>query len=156
MDFSKFKTPDWLKVGGAAVFLIAGLFLDWAKIEMFGISESGNHVFSYPFRGVISMVLVIGIGVVTVLGLQGKSVGKVKWPLISVLATGIATILMLLLVILGPDESGVDLKPAFGLWLAFAATLASLAGSVMSFTAGGGNLKDLTDVNKIKDGFGQG
>jgi hypothetical protein len=42
------------------------------------------------------------------------------------------------------------------LWLAFAATLVSLAGSIMSFTAGGGNLKDLTDVNKIKDGFGQG
>lgn len=156
MDFSKFTTPDWLKVGGAAVFLVAGLFLDWAKIEMFGISESGNNVFSYPFRGVISMVLVVGIGVVTVLGLQGKSVGNVKWPLISVLATGIATILMLLLVILGPDESGFDLKPAFGLWLAFAATLVSLAGSIMSFTAGGGNLKDLTDVNKIKDGFGQG
>ncbi len=33
MDFSKFKTPDWLKVGGAAVFLIAGLFLDWAKLK---------------------------------------------------------------------------------------------------------------------------
>lgn len=156
MDFSKFKTTDWMKVGGAAVFLIAGIFLDWAKFEFLGVSTSGNHVFNYPFRGLISMVLVVGIGVVTLLGLQGKSVGKIKWPLISVLATGIATVLMLLLVILGPDDSGVDLKPAIGLWLALIATLVSLAGSVMSFTAGGGNLKDLTDVNKIKDGFGQG
>lgn len=156
MDFSKFKTTDWMKIGGAAVFLIAGLFLDWAKFELLGVSATGNHVFSYPFRGVISLVLVVGIGVVTVLGLQGKSVGNVKWPLISVLATGIATVLMLLLVILGPDDSGVDLKPAIGLWLALIATLVSLAGSVMAFTAGGGNLKDLTDVNKIKDGFGQG
>lgn len=156
MDFSKFKTTDWMKVGGAAVFLIAGIFLDWAKFEFLGVSTSGNHVFNYPFRGLISMVLVVGIGVVTMLGLQGKSVGKIKWPLISVLATGIATVLMVLLVILGPDDSGVDLKPAIGLWLALIATLVSLAGSVMSFTAGGGNLKDLTDVNKIKDGFGQG
>ena len=155
MDFSKFKTTDWMKVGGAAVFLIAGVFLDWAKFEFLGASTSGNHVFNYPFRGLISMVLVVGIGVVTLLGLQGKSVGKIKWPLISVLATGIATVLMLLLVILGPDDGGIDFKPAIGLWLSFIATVVSLAGSVMSFTAGGGNLKDLTDVNKIKDGFGQ-
>jgi hypothetical protein len=40
--------------------------------------------------------------------------------------------------------------------LSVIAGLVAAAGSVMSFTAGGGNLKDLTDVNKIKDGFGQG
>lgn len=155
MDFSKFKTSDWLKIGGAAVFLISGLFLDWAKIEFLGVSETGNSVFNYPFRGLVSMVLVVGIGVVSLLGLQGKQVGKVQWPLISVVATAVASILMLLLVIMGPDDSGFDFKPAIGLWLAFIATLAALAGSVMGFTAGGGNLKDLTDIDKIKRGLGQ-
>jgi hypothetical protein len=155
MDFSKLKTADWLKVGGAAGMLIFGFF-NWAKFEFMGISTSGNNVFSYPFRGIISWILVIGIGIVTLLGVQGKQVGKVQWPMVSVLATGIATILMLLLIILGPDESGVDLKPTIGLYLAFISTVVAFVGSIMAFTSGGGNLKDLTNVDKLKDSFGQG
>jgi hypothetical protein len=76
--------------------------------------------------------------------------------MVSVLATGIATILMLLLIILGPDESGVDLKPTIGLYLAFISTVVAFVGSIMAFTSGGGNLKDLTNVDKLKDSFGQG
>jgi len=154
MDFSKLKTTDWLKVGGAAGMLIFGFFA-WAKIEFMGISTTGNNVFDYPVRGIVSWVLVIGIGIITLLGVQGKQIGKVQWPMISVLATGLATVLMLLLVILGPDDSGVDLKPALGLWLAFISTVVAFVGSLMAFTGGGGNLKDLTDVNKLKDSFGQ-
>ncbi|MGA0877634.1 MAG: hypothetical protein ACO3SP_00800 [Ilumatobacteraceae bacterium] len=155
MDFSKLKTTDWLKIGGAAGMLIFGFF-DWAKIEFMGVSSTGNNVFDYPLRGMISWILVVGIGVVTLLGVQGKQVGKVQWPMVSVLATGVATILMLLLVLLGPDDSGVDLKPAIGLWLAFISTIVAFVGSLMAFTSGGGNLKDLTNVNKLKDGFGKG
>ncbi|MDA3012575.1 MAG: hypothetical protein O2801_08555, partial [Actinomycetota bacterium] len=56
--------------------------------------------------------------------------------------------------ITGPDKEGVDLDRAFGLWLSFLATIAVFAGSVMNLTESGGNLKDLTDVNKLKDSFG--
>jgi nucleoside recognition membrane protein YjiH len=154
MDFSKLKTADWLKIGGAAGMLIFGFF-DWAKYDFMGISTSGNNVFNYPVRGLISWILVIGVGVVTLLGSQGKKVGNVQWPIVSVLATSLATILMLLLIILGPDDSGLDFKPAIGLWLAFISTVVALAGSVMSFQSGGGNLKDLTDVEKLKKGFGK-
>jgi hypothetical protein len=154
MDFSKLKTADWLKVGGAAGMLIFG-FLDWAKFEFMGITSTGNSVFNYPVRGLISWILVIGVGVVTLLGTQGKKVGSVQWPIISVLATALATILMLLLIIMGPDESGVDFEPAIGLWLAFISTIVALVGSIMSFQSGGGNLKDLTDVEKLKKGFGK-
>lgn len=155
MDFSKLKTTDWLKVGGAIGMLIFGFF-NWAKFEFMGMSENLNNVFDYPFRGIISWILVVGIGVVTLLGVQGKQVGKVQWPMVSVLATGVATVLMLLLVLLGPDDSGVDLKPAIGLWLAFISTIVAFVGSLMAFTSGGGNLKDLTDVDKLKDSFGKG
>lgn len=156
MDFSKFKPADWLKVGGAAGFIIFGIFLHWAKIEFMGVSETGNNVFDYPVRGILSLLLVLLVGVITLLGHQGKSVGKVQWPIVNVLASAVATVLMLLLVIMGPDESGFDLKPAIGLYLSLIATIASLAGSVMAFQAGGGNLNDLKDINKLKDSFGQG
>ena len=154
MDFSKFKVSDWLKVGGAAGMLIFGFF-DWAKFEIMGLSSSGNSVFDYPIRGLISWVLVIGVGVVTLLAAQGKKIGNVQWPIVSVLATSVATILMLLLIALGPDDAGIDLRPAFGLWLSFFSTIVALAGSVMAFLEGGGNLKDLTDVEKLKRGFGK-
>lgn len=154
MDFSNLKTADWLKVGGAAGMLIFGFF-DWAKFDFMEISSSGNNVFNYPIRGLISWVLVIGVGVVTLLAAQGTKVGNVQWPIVSVVATGVATILMLLLVIMGPDDSGVDFKPAFGLWLSFISTVVSLAGAVLSFQDSGGNLKDLTDVEKLKKGFGK-
>jgi hypothetical protein len=63
---------------------------------------------------------------------------------------------MVLLMITGPDKEGVDLDRALGLWLSFLATIAVFAGSVMNLTESGGNLKDLTDVNKLKDSFGSG
>lgn len=154
MDFSKLKTADWLKVGGAAGMLIFGFF-HWAKFEFMGVTGTGNNVFDYPVRGLISWILVIGVGVVTLLGAQGKKVGNFQWPLVSVVATGVATVLMLLLVLLGPDDSGVDFKPAAGLWLSFVSTIVALVGSVMSFQSSGGNLKDLTDVEKLKKGFGK-
>jgi hypothetical protein len=154
MDLSKFKTPDWLKVGGALGFLIFGIFFDWAKISEFGFTVTGNNAFSYPLRGLISLILILVVGVTTFLAVQGKSVGKVQWPLVHVVASGISTLFVLLLVILGPDDDGFDLKPAIGLWLSLVAAVVVLAGSVMAFTGGGGNLKDLTDVNKLKGSFG--
>jgi EamA domain-containing membrane protein RarD len=108
-------------------------------------------VFDFEIRGLISWILVIGIGVVTLLNSQGKQLGKANWQVVSVLATGIATVLMLLLVVI----TGDNLKPALGMWLAFISTIVAFVGSLMAFTGGGGNLKDLTDVNKLKDSFGQ-
>ena len=32
MDFSKFKTPDWLMIGGGAGMLIFGFALDWTIV----------------------------------------------------------------------------------------------------------------------------
>ncbi|MFM7872890.1 MAG: hypothetical protein ACKPBG_14600, partial [Actinomycetota bacterium] len=69
MDFSKLKTTDWLKVGGAIGMLIFGFF-DWAKWDFSGLEEdffgldsvSVGSVFDFEIRGLISWILVIGIG----------------------------------------------------------------------------------------------
>ena len=37
--------------------------------------------------------------------------------------------------------------------MSFIGSAVALAGSALSFTAGGGDLKDLADVNKIKGAF---
>lgn len=166
MDFSKFKTPDWLKVGGAVGFLIFG-FMSWVKIDFGGQidfgSDSGGSVFDFFFTGTIPWILIIGSAVITVLHVTGKiRPGKMNWAMLMVIANGLAAVLLLIRFIFNPldgkkeiEMSGVDVQRGIGMILSVLAGLVAAAGSIMSFTASGGNLKDLTDVNKIKDGFGQ-
>ncbi len=62
MDLSKFKSSDWLKIGGAIGFLLFG-FVHWASFHGF----TGQNVFDYFFTGTIPWLLIIGTGVMTVL-----------------------------------------------------------------------------------------
>ena len=88
MDLSKFKTPDWLVVGGAVLFLIGG-FLDWITVEVAGFSATGGNVFDYFFTGIVPWLLIIATAVLTVLLLTGTmKAGTVPWPMIFVVATG--------------------------------------------------------------------
>jgi hypothetical protein len=167
MDFSKFKTPDWLKVGGAVGFLIFG-FMSWVKIDYGGeignVSDSGGSVFDFIFTGTIPWILIMGSAIMTVLLVTGKmKQSKTNWPMLMVIANGLAAVLLLIRFIFNPldgkselEALGVDVQRGIGMILSLLAGLVAAAGSIMSFTNGGGNLKDLTDVNKIKDGFGQG
>ncbi len=150
MDFSKFKLPDWLIVGGGLGFLIFGTFVDWAKIG----GVSGNNAFDYFFRGTIPWLLVVGAGVVTFL-LAGGVIkrGSAPWPIIILAATALATLLVLLIVLTGPDEGDFDLGRGPGLWLSFIASIVALVGAVLNFQAAGGDLKDLTDMNRLKSQF---
>ena len=167
MDFSKFKTPDWLKVGGALGFLVFG-FMGWVKVDFGGEigmgSDSGGSVFDFFLTGTIPWILIMGSAVITVLRITGKiKQGKMNWPMLMVIANGLAAVLLLIRFIFNPldgknelEALGIDVQRGIGMILSVIAGLVAAAGSVMSFTTGGGNLKDLTDVNKIKDGFGQG
>lgn len=155
MDVSKFKISDWLMVGGGLGFLIFGTFFDWAKIEIAGISASDGNAFDWFFRGTIPWLLVVGTGVVAFL-LAGGVIKRsgLPWPIILLAATGLATLLVLLLLLTGPDKDGFDLDRAAGLWLSFVAAVVALVGAVMNFQAAGGDFKDLTDMNKLKGQFG--
>ena len=105
VDLSKFKTSDWLIIGGGLGMLIFGLFLDWAKVGGY----SGNNAFDYFFTGGIAWILVVAAGVLAFL-LAGGMVkrGNQPWPLIFVAATGLGALLMLIRLIMGagPEGSG--------------------------------------------------
>ena len=156
MDFSKFKTADWIMVAAGVVMLIFGLALDWAKVDTGFGSASGNGPFDYFFTGGISWILVVGVGVVALLLAIGTiKPGGVNWPIILVLASGLATLLMLIRIILGGgEEAGFDLDRDVGMYVAFLAAIASLVGAVMAYKASGGDLNDLKDMNKLKGAFG--
>lgn len=153
MDFSKFKTNDWLVIGGGLGMLIFGTFLDWWKVGGF---TSGANAFDFFFTGTLPWILLIGAAVVTFLRVQGTiKDGGLPWPMAIALATLLAAVLLLIRFLFNPGApDGVD--RGVGLILSFLAGLVAAAGGVLSFTAGGGNIRDLADVNKIKDAFGGG
>ncbi|MEO5724394.1 MAG: hypothetical protein ABIQ39_11270 [Ilumatobacteraceae bacterium] len=153
MDLSKFKTSDWLKVGGAVVFLVA-YFLDWTSSPFSSINLSGSD---FLFRGTLPWLLVLAVGVITfLLAAQIIKSTSVPWQLIFLAATALATLLVLIYLI-HPSYSGVTgIGRGVGAFLALIGSAAALAGSFMGFTEGGGSLNDLKDMNKIKSQFNQG
>jgi hypothetical protein len=154
----KFRPGDWLLVVGGVAMLIFGLALDWAKVELGGVSASGNNAFDYFFTGGIAWILVVAAGVIAVLLAIGAIVpGTTPWSLILLLMTGLATLLMLLRLILGAgDEAGIDLDRAAGMWVAFIAAAIAFGGAVMNFTQSGGKFSDLTDTEKMRGAFSAG
>lgn len=160
MDVSKFKTSDWLKVGGAAAFLVFGL-LPWTKVSGFGVSDSGGNVFDFFWTGTIPWILIMGIGVVTVLLVIEKIPNHLPWPLIMLAAAALAALLLLLRLLFNPLEGkdaaesiGADVGRGIGLILCVIAGLVVLAGTVLGFKESGGDLNDLKDIDKIKSQFG--
>jgi hypothetical protein len=158
MDLSKFKTSDWLKVGGAGVAFIA-YFLDWTSFDCpDSVCDNANFSGStFFFRGTLPWLLLLATGVLTVLlVLEVVKKTLLPWNIVFLAATGLAT-LLLLIYIIHPSYSGFSsIGRGIGVWLAFFGSAAALAGSFMGFTEGGGDLKDLMDVNKLKTEFGIG
>ncbi len=151
MDFSKIKTSDWMMIGGGAAMLILGFALDWTTIDTVVGSAGGDGPFNYFFTGGIAWLLVVATGVLAFLRATGKLPETQPWTLIFLAATGLATLLMLLRVILGARYEFAD--RGIGMYGALIWAAIALAGAFMSFQASGGELSDLTDMEKIKGSF---
>lgn len=162
MDLSKFKTSDWLKVGGAIGFFIFGFF-NWTTVEGpagFG-ADSGFNVFHFFFTGTIPWILVIATGVITFLLATGSmKSGTLPWPLIMLIATGLAALLLLIRLVFNPldgkdaiESIGGSVGRGIGLILSVISGFVAFAGAFMGFKESGGDFNDLKDMNKIKGAF---
>jgi len=161
MDFSKFKTSDWLKVGGAIVAFF-GYFFDWTSVDCPNIPGIGSVCAnanlsgsSFFFRGTLPWLLVLATGVLTAL-LVFEVVKKtvLPWSIVFLAATGLATLLVLIYIIHPSYQGFTGIGRGIGAWLAFFGSAAAFAGSFIGFTEGGGDLNDLKDINKLKAEFG--
>jgi hypothetical protein len=163
VDLSKFKTSDWLKIGGGVGFLIFG-FVSWVKVEAFGFSDSGGNVFDFFFTGTIPWILLIGTAVITVLLALGTlKPGGVPWTLIMLAATALAVLLLLLRLLFNPIDGKDEIEAAggsvgrgIGMILSTVAAIVSLVGAFLGFKESGGDLNDLKDMNKLKGQFSGG
>ncbi|MGH9272724.1 MAG: hypothetical protein ACRDZ2_15810, partial [Ilumatobacteraceae bacterium] len=145
----RFRTSDWLIIGGGAVMLIFGLALKWVTVPDFG---SAGNPFDFFFTGGLAWLLTVAAGVLAfLLASNTMRAGTTPWPLVLLGMTGLATLLMLIRLLLGPGADIAGRGP--GMWVSFIAAAVALAGSVMRFTEAGGNLGDLTDVDKLRDAF---
>jgi hypothetical protein len=162
VDFSKFKTSDWLKIGGAVGFLIFGFF-DWVSIDGpagFG-SASGGNVFDFFWTGTLPWILILATGLITFLIVTGTmKAGTLPWPLIFLAATGLAALLLLIRLIFNPidgsdaiESLGGSVGRGIGMILSVIAGLIAFAGAFMGFKETGGDFNDLKDMNKIKGAF---
>src|SRR5262245_11069507 len=113
--------------------MIFGLALDWAS---FG-SIKLNHAFDYFLTGGIAWLLLVAAAVVTFLLASGLvKPGNIRWSLVLLIATGAATALMLLRLILGAGEKAEqNLDRANGMYIAFLAAAVALAGAISNFRA---------------------
>jgi hypothetical protein len=154
MDFSKFKTPDWLIIGGGIAVFIGGLALDWISVDAgpFG-SVSGGNAFDFTLTGALPWLLVVASAVVTVLVLlEVLSKDQAPWTMIVLAATVLSAVLLLIRIIFNPGVGeGVD--RGMGMYLTFIGAVVAAAGAFMNFQASGGDIKDLTDMGKLKASF---
>jgi hypothetical protein len=153
VDLSKFKVSDWLIIGGGLVMLTFGLFLRWASFAGF----TGLGPFDYFFTGGLAWLLTVAAGVIAFLVAANViRENAAPWPVILLGATGLATLLMLIRLIIGGDKSGVELDRGSGMFVAFIAAAVATAGAAMKFAESGGSLRDLTDPDKLRGAYGRG
>lgn len=149
-----FKVHDWLMVGAGAVMLTAGLVLDWSTVDTGFGSVSGDSPFNYFLTGGISWLLVVAVGVLALLNALGKLPPSQPWSLIMLGAAGLAALLMIIRIIVGGrSELGIDLDRGPGMYVAALCAIVAAVGAFLNFQAGGGDISDLTDMNKLKKSF---
>ncbi len=145
MDLSKFKTSDWLTVGGGAVMLIA-YFLNWSNVEGAIEQISGSDLF---FRGTVPWLLTVASGVIVFLLAAGiLKEGGVPWRPIILIATALSALLVIIYIISPSYSVADDIGRGIGAWLALIATIVAAVGAYLGFTERGGNIAKFGDAFK--------
>lgn len=145
MNLSKLKPTDWMVVAGGALVLIFGL-LKWFSWDVSDdnvlvVSDKSN-AFDYLLTGVLPWLLVIGAAVVTfLLATETLRRDGVPWPLVVLAATLLASVLVIIRLIIGPDVdtaegADVDSTRGIGIWLTAFGAIVATAGAFLSYQAG--------------------
>jgi hypothetical protein len=151
VDFSKFKTSDWLKVGGALIVAVFG-FVAWSgdpttvggeKLPSgtceLGGCPGGPNMFDHFFTGVIPWILIVAVGVLAFLAASGifKLPSSIPAPLVFLAASGLAAALVIIRVLIGPDVEvlnvDVEFERGFGMYIVALGAIAACAGSFLGF-----------------------
>ena len=138
------KPTQYLVVGGGALVLLFGL-LKWFSWDVkddgvVRVSDKSN-AFDYLFTGVLPWILVAGVALVTLLLATGAlNPGKVPWPLVTLAATVLGAILIIVRLAIGPDVDNakgttVDSSRGIGLWTSALGAILAAVGAFLTYQA---------------------
>ena len=122
--------------------LVLAQLLDWARVESERGSGGLNNAFDYPLSGGVAWVLTVLAGLFAFLLASGlMRPGGVPWPVLLLGATGAATILMIVRLVLGAGEITTpgmtfDLERGPGMWVALLSAAVACAGAAVNRTRG--------------------
>lgn len=165
MGLHAFKTSDWIKIGGGALFFVAG-FLTWWKVEfaggLFGVGANWSGLGDYFGTVGVAWLVFTAIAVLTALTALGmvSLPQSVPAPLLYLAASVLGALLVLVrfvsdgVSIHDLGAAGVEISRGAGAWLGLIAAIVIVAGCVIAFTESGGKLSDLKDIDKLKSELG--
>jgi hypothetical protein len=156
VDFSKLKTSDWV-IGVAGILLFIFSFFDWFTVEVegndfFGGGEvGGGNGWDVGFFWA-GIPVILGLAMVAVVAIKAFSPDTklpdlpVPWGLALFIAGCVAAAIVVLKLLIGEDVDGaeligVDVKRAFGLFLAALSAIGLAVGGFLKWQedkSGGG------------------
>jgi hypothetical protein len=148
LDVSRLRIGDWVLTVAGAVMLVLGLAVHWATVHAAGRDYGGaRNAFDYPLTGGFAWLLTVAAGVVAFL-LAARLVppGRTPWTRLTVGATAVATLLMLLRLAIGGGadqrigNQDVSLGRGPGMVIALAASGAALVGALLNLRAEGDSI----------------
>jgi hypothetical protein len=118
--------------------LVLAQLLDWARVESERGSGGLNNAFDYPLTGGVAWALTVLAGLAAfLLAADLIRPGRLPWSEILLAATGAATALMVVRLILGAGEierPGItyELQRGPGMWVAFLSAAVAFGGAALN------------------------
>ena len=134
MDLNKLTTPEKV-ISASAIVLFIASFLPWFKISFLGSDITGNGWDVGFFWGGIPTILglVMLAHIVLTKLANNVTVPDLPWPRIHLIAGIVAGAIVVLKLLMGHSEIGVDFDRAFGLFLAALAGIGLAVGGFLYY-----------------------
>jgi hypothetical protein len=134
VDLNKLTTPEKI-ISASAIVLFIASFLPWFKISFLGSDITGNGWDVGFFWGGIPTILglVMLAHIVLTKLANNVTVPELPWPRIHLIAGVVAGAIVVLKLLMGHSEIGVDFDRAFGLFLAALAGIGLAAGGFLYY-----------------------
>jgi hypothetical protein len=132
VDLNKLTRTEQI-ISASAIVLFIASFLPWFKLSFLGQSASGNGwdvgFFWAGIPTLIGLAMLAHI-LVTKFGNDVK-LPELPWPMVHMVGGIVAAVIVILKLLIGHEELGVDFDRAYGLFIAAIATLGLAYGGFM-------------------------
>ena len=124
MDLNKLTMPEKI-ISGSAIVLFIASFLPWFKISFLGSDITGNGWdVGFLWGGIPTILGLVMLAHIVLTKLASNvTVPDLPWPRIHLIAGIVAAAIVVLKLLIGHSEIGVDFDRAFGLFLAALAAI---------------------------------